>query len=238
MLLRQALGAPAVPRLNRLQQLLVLARDSAVPRIGLRQKRHGVVELHAYLFDGVGEDRVAGRARHGDVEVGVVAHVLGFGRRGRHALDRLAHGRQVGVATCASRHARHGRLDQSSVLEQILQLFAMPHHAQDQLVGRERIVVSLGDECPAASTASGLDQPAGLQHSERVLDRRPADAEHHGQLAFGGQRLTWLDQTQRDVAADLFGHVFMRPQLLDPLEADARRDLRPVRLNGHLQPSG
>ncbi len=231
MLLHHALRAVSVPALNGSEQLFVLTRDAPVPRVRFRQECHRVVQLHPDLFDRMREHRIAGRTRHRDVEVGVVPHVLGLCGGGDHTLDCLAHRRHIWIATRCGRRSRHRRLDEASVLQQVFQLFAMAHHAQDQLVRRQRVVAQLCDERAPVSTAPRFDQPRRLQHPERVLDRRPADAEHHGQLTLGRQRLP-------DVTANLLGHVFMCPQLLDPLEADARRDLRSVGLNGHAQPPG
>jgi len=72
-----------------------------------------------------------------------------------------------------------------------------------------------------------------------VLDRRPSDAEHDGELTFRGERLARLDQAKRDVAADLLSHVLVGAQLVNSLESKGRGS-RPVGgtrfLNGHVQP--
>ena len=49
------------------------------------------------------------------------------------------------------------------------------HRASESWSGSETNV-------PPRTAAAGLDQPVGLEQAQRVLDRRPADAEHRGEL--------------------------------------------------------
>ena len=213
------LGVAAV---DRLQQRLVLALHPPVPGIGLGEKRHRIVQAHADLFDGVSQEPVAGGLGDRDVKVGVVAHVVGLAGGDSHSADRAAHRRQVGAAARACGDPGHGRLDHAPVEQEVLELFALPHHAEDQVVGGERVLVGPGDEGAAGAPAPRLDESGRLEQPQGVLDGRPPDAEHGGELAFRGQRLARLDQAERDVAADLLRHVLMGAQLVNPLEAQGR----------------
>ena len=76
---------------------------------------------------------------------------------------------------------------------------------------------------PPVRPAAGFDQPCRLEQPQGVLDGRPADAEHHGELAFRRKRLARLDQAKRDVPANLLGHVLVRAQLVDALESERSR---------------
>ena len=96
----------------------MLARDAPVPDVGLGQQRHGVVELHADLLDRMRQDVVARRSGDRDVEVGVVTHVVGLGRGGGHALDRLAHGFEIGGLARFRGDPHHDRLDEAAVLSE------------------------------------------------------------------------------------------------------------------------
>lgn len=51
-----------------------------------------------------------------------------------------------------------------------------------------------------------------------MLDCGPSDSEQSCKLPLGRQNLSGIDQPQRDVAANLFGHIFMRAGLLDRLK--------------------
>jgi hypothetical protein len=51
-----------------------------------------------------------------------------------------------------------------------------------------------------------------------MLDCGPTDPEQSRKLALGRQNLSGLNQPQHDLAANLFGHIFMRADLLDRLE--------------------
>jgi len=58
------------------------------------------------------------------------------------------------------------------------------------------------------------------EHSDRLLDGGPADAEHRGELAFWRKRLAGGNEPKNDLPADLLGDVLVGALLFETLEAD------------------
>src|SRR5581483_11259129 len=196
----------------------------------------------ADLLDGAHHEAVAGGAGHSDVELGVDAHVVRLAGGLAHRADRAPHRAHVGPVAGARRLGGHGGLEVAAVHEQLLELLALAQHARHQLLHRAGVLAGLAHEGAAAAASARLHEVIGLEQAHRVLDRGAADAEHRRQLALGRQRLARRYQPQRDLAADLLGHVLVRAELLDRLELDGRAAvlaLPPARaadVNGHAPP--
>ena len=212
-------GGRPVSGFDRIENRLVLARDPPVPGVRLGQQADDVVQLGSDLLDGAAEVAVAGRAGDGEVELGVVVHVVGLARRFGHPSELTSHCREIVLpalaATADTRGSRVRRYSRSSSI-------SSRRRRVRRISSSITTESSAGNEHERAArpAAPGLDEVVGLEDTQGSLDRRAPHPEHRRELALRGQGLARRDQPQRDMAADLLGDVLVCAQLLDPLEAN------------------
>ena len=158
---------------------------------------------------------ILGGGGHGDVELGVEAHVsparsAADPSRARDTLDRLE------VRASAATRPRPA---QPAVRGSGGSRAAPPAPAaacssrRDQLLHHLRVLVGRQNERAAEPAATRLDEPLRLEETQRVLDGRTADAEHAGKLALGRQRFARSHEPQRNMTSNLLRDVLVRAQL-------------------------
>ena len=129
-------------------------------------------------------------------------------------VDRRADRGDVGVVPALGGGPRDQLLDQRAEVEDLGELGpGRNQRPADHLVG---IGSPVGlDERPAAAAALGGHVPGRLQPLQRLPHAGPADLEHGGQLALGGQPLPGHELAERDRGDDPLG---------DPLARGPHRD--------------
>jgi hypothetical protein len=204
----------------------VLADAALVPALGFGHRAQRRPDLHPYLLDRVDEELVVGGASDGQVELDVEPVERGVRKSGIDVGSGLNDCGQLMVVGADSSKSCSSGLDFEPERERLLdpasisaQLFEQPPRSTSRRC-------QIADEVPAPSPALAHDHALLVQQLDRALNRRAADPELPGKLAFGRKPFAGLHQSQPDLTLQLVGYVLVGSLLLDPPELCHRGSVR------------
>ena len=183
-------------------------------------------EVQAGLLDGLNQEPVAGRARDGEVEGGVLAHELRVRARCGHALRGGTDRGKLPFRSRSRRGVGRSWLDDLPEVDRLADEVGRLSHLEHTEIERAVLLGGCEHEGAARTAPARRDQPIGLEHPDRKLDRHPPDPEQPCQFSFRWKCLARRDDAKANLPPDLLGDVLMRPLLLDC--AEDRLDIRIV----------